>query len=147
MEKTHEAWHELPIQAMIRERLTPAGEPNRTVLLGWAGDSLGAVSSYRLLGGSNFQIDVLAVAQEFRHRGGGWALETIGTTLDYITADAAGAGAPTFTAGAWIHQDNRPSQRLFERQGFEQTADQKPEGYQVWSATFPVALGDEGDDR
>lgn len=123
---------------MIRERLKPAGTHHRTVLLGWDGHSeLGGVSSYRSLGSARYALDVVAVALRYRHRGGGWALEAMSNTLDYLTADADADGYSLMQVGAKIHEKNRPSQRLFERQGFEQT-DEEPDGYQVWSASFMI---------
>jgi RimJ/RimL family protein N-acetyltransferase len=134
----HPAHYELVVQGLIRSRLKPVGEPGRTVLLGWdARGDLGGVSTYRALGSASFNIDAIAVAQRFRHRGGGWALEALSTTLDYITADADGDGYTTASVAAQIHEDNRPSQRLFESQRFEQT-DVAPDGYQVWAAVLVV---------
>lgn len=135
----HEARHELVVQSMIRERLKPVGSPARTVLLGWSpSDDLGGVAAYRTLGQASFSIDVIAVAQQYRNRGGGWAREALSTTLDFLTADADSDGYTFAKVAATIHEDNRPSQRLFASQQFEHT-DERPEGYQVWSAEFVVA--------
>jgi RimJ/RimL family protein N-acetyltransferase len=135
----HPAPYELRVQSMIRENLKPAGEPGRTTLLGWdTHGSLGGVSTYRSIGSAaQFSIDAIAVASRFRHKGGGCALEAISTTLDYLTAEADAHGYSVMTVAATIHEDNRPSQHLFERQGFEQT-DEQPHGYQVWSADIVV---------
>lgn len=136
-DESHPAEHELAVQAAIRKRLAPVGDHNRTVLLGHDTQGLAAVSTYRTFNTATFQIDILAVELRCRDRGGGWAIEALATTLDYISADAVADGYDGAVVTASIHEANRPSQRLFESQRFEQT-DVLPDGYQVWTAEFPV---------
>lgn len=139
-EETHDAPYERPVQALIRHSLAPVGDPDRTVLLGLdAAGKLGALTTYRSLGEAQFELDIVAVALAYRHRGGGWASEALRTTLDYMTADADGLGYDSIDVAARIHEDNRPSQRLFISEEFDQT-DVLPDGYQVWSGEIRIAL-------
>ena len=135
--KHHDAEHELDVQALIRQKLRPVGDPNRTVLVGWDASDLGAVVTYRSHGHGTFTIDIIAVALRYRHRGGGWAREALATALDFITADADGHGYSRALVGAFIHEKNRPSQRLFQHEGFAQTAEHL-EGYQFWSVELVI---------
>jgi hypothetical protein len=99
--------------------------------------SLGGVAAYQSLVSEGFLIGPIAVARPYRHRGGGWAIEALTTALDFMTAEADAEGYSAVRVAAKIHEDNRPSQRLFEGQRFEQTS-VRADGYQVWSAEFPI---------
>lgn len=127
---------------MIRQTLKPARVPGQTTLLGWTrGHTLGGVVSYRVIGTEqSFQIDIIAVELQYRRRGGLWAREALETALDFIAADADGNGYHAPRVAASIHQDNGPSQRLFDQAGFEHASVQ-PDGYETWSTTLDIAGG------
>lgn len=138
-EDQHPAKYERAAQTLIRTKIKPVGDPYRTVLLGWHGRHLGAVCSYRSIGGSSqYVIEVVAVSTKLQQRGRGWGIEALTTALNFITAEAHAHGYSLVTVMAGIHEKNQRSQRLFEGQGFQPTA-VLPDRYQGWSAEFPVA--------
>ena len=138
----HKAPYELRVQALIRQDLKPARVPHRTTLLGWTRDEqLGGVVSYLAVGSEQkFKIDVIAVALALRRRGGGWAREGLTTALDFITAEADQHGFHAALIAASVHEDNRPAQDLFEREGFRVTGEE-PDGYQTWALELIVSGG------
>lgn len=140
-ELDHPRPHELRVQALICHHLKPVGDRDRTVLLGWEGADLGGVTTYRRIGSGAYMIDVLAIAERFRHRRGGWGREALSTTLGYITADTDEDGYNVAGVSALIHEDNRASQRIFELERFEITA-LRDDGYQVWSADLIIEGAD-----
>lgn len=127
---------------MIRQDLKPARVPHQTTLLGWVDETtLGGVVSYRSIGSQQkFHIDVIAVALGLRGRGGAWAREALKTGLDYITADVDAHGYHAAVVAATIHEDNRPSQRLFAQERFEVT-EQELDRYQTWALDLIVGGG------
>ena len=98
------------------------------------------MSTYRAFNDS-FQIDAIAVAMRYRHKGGGWAHEALSTTLGYITADADENNYLHVKVAAHIHEDNRPSQMLFEKERFAHT-DMYDDVHQVWSVELDIAGAD-----
>lgn len=136
-EVSHPREWELRVQSIIRASMSPVGGSGRTNLLGWDRDRLVGVVSYREDTTGGYTVDVLAVARDYRRRGGGWATEALTTALDLMMGDAAERGLSVITVAAIIDERNKSAQHLAQSHRFTHT-DQREDGYQVWAAEFSV---------
>lgn len=138
-EKQHQRPWERQVQARIHQA-SPPYPPPEFLLVGVDSDGLGGVAFYEELDGPHqIEIHFAAVAMRFRRRGGGWADEMLNAVFDAITTRALETGADLVEISTWIHEANRPSQRMARDVGMRQVAATQLEGHlQRWAVILLV---------